>query len=115
MSGSPAPAVVISDTANSLHGSIGLAFDANGDLWVANLGTESECFKGKGASVVEFTPSQLVVSGSPAPVVSLLRATDLNGPLMIAFDASGNLWLTNGANTPYSVVAFSPSQLTTWG
>ena len=115
VSGSPAPAVVISDTANSLHGSIGLAFDANGDLWVANLGTESECFKGKGASVVEFTPSQLVVSGSPAPVVSLLRATDLNGPLMIAFDASGNLWLTNGANTPYSVVAFSPSQLTTLG
>jgi hypothetical protein len=115
VSGSPAPAVVISDTANSLHGSIGLAFDANGDLWVANLGTQSECFRGKGASVVEFTPSQLVASGSPTPAVALLRARDLNGPLMIAFDASGNLWLTNGANAPYSVVAFSPSQLTTSG
>ena len=114
-SGSPAPAVVLSDTANSLLGSIGLAFDANGDLWVANLGTQSECFRAKGASVVEFTPSQLVASGSPAPAVALLRGTYLNGPFMIAFDASGNLWLANGANTPYSVVAFSPSQLTTSG
>jgi hypothetical protein len=120
VSGSPAPAVVIGDavigdTANSLLGSIGLAFDGQGDLWVANLGTQSECFKAKGASVVEFTPSQLAASGTPTPVVALPRAKDLNGPFMIAFDATGNLWVTNGANIPYSVVAFSPAQLTTSG
>lgn len=116
VSGSPAPAVVLTANGNSLRGSIGLAFDAHGDLWVANLGVQSECFRAKGASVVEFTPSQLAASGAPTPAVTLIRSREsLNGPLMIAFDASGRLWLTNGENTPYSVVAFSPSQLDTSG
>jgi sugar lactone lactonase YvrE len=106
-SGSPAPAVTITSASGSLDGPIGLAFDASGDLWVADIGARG---------LVEFTPSQLAASGSPTPAVTIIPPSGtLDGALMLAFDASGRLWVTNGNNSPYSVIAFSASQLTASG
>jgi sugar lactone lactonase YvrE len=64
---------------------IGLAFDAHGNLWVAN---------NSASSIVEYTPSQLATSGSPAPAVTLTGSA-INFPNEIAFDHAGNLWITN--------------------
>jgi sugar lactone lactonase YvrE len=76
-SGSPAPAVVLSSTASdSLDAPNGLAFDAAGDLWVADEGSNS---------AVEFSPSQLGSSGSPAPVDTIGgSATGISDPWVIA-------------------------------
>jgi hypothetical protein len=85
-----------------------IAFDANGNLWVANGGQANY------SSVVEFSAAQLAASGSPAPNVTLTpNAGSLNQPAGLAFDASGDLWVSNmGANT---VVEFTPSQIASSG
>jgi sugar lactone lactonase YvrE len=106
-SGSPTPAVTISAASGSLADPVGIAFDASGDLWVANT---------NGNTIVEYTPSQLSASGAPAPAVTLsATASSIVGPLTIAFDASGKLWVANGDNAQNTVVAFSTSQLAASG
>lgn len=75
-SGSPAATVMLTASANSIAGPDGLAFDASGDLWVAN---------GDFDTIVEFRPSQLVASGSPTPVV-IVSGDALAGPWGLAFD-----------------------------
>lgn len=67
----PTPAVTITgaripheNLSVSLSCSDGLAFDAAGDLWVANTCTDSKFGLG---SIVEFTPDQLTTSGNPIP------------------------------------------------
>ena len=103
-SGTPTPAVTLATNAGSLNAPAGLAFDGNGNLWVANAGD---------SSVVEFTPSQLASSGSPAPAVTISAATgSLSLPIGIAFDGSGNLWVANSSNT---LVEFTASQLVASG
>ena len=56
---------------------VGLAFDASGNLYVANTDTNT---------VSEFTP------GSTTPTATL---TGLDAPDALAFDASGNLYVAN--------------------
>jgi sugar lactone lactonase YvrE len=105
-SGTPTPAVTISAASGSLAQPIGIAFDANGNLWVANSSN----------TLVEYTASQLAATAAPAPNVTV-SATDSSivGPLSIAFDASGRLWVANGNNGRNTVVAFSASQLAASG
>jgi sugar lactone lactonase YvrE len=114
-SGSPAPAVIITGAVVSgelsVFAPVGVAFDASGDLWVANRNPSYPCFIVR-SNLVEFTPSQLAASGSPAPAVMLIPPFGvMSGPFMLAFDASGRLWVTNSENSTSSVLAFSPSQL----
>jgi secreted PhoX family phosphatase len=102
--GSPTPtATMLPDASGSLDEPEGLAFDASGDLWVANY---------SGNSLVEFAPGQLV-TGSPAPVVTVSpdRSDSLDEPEGLAFDASGDLWVANYNSS--TVVEFTPGELVT--
>ena len=60
-SGSPEPRVVIRRARGSLAIPTGLAFDADGSLWVAELG----------GVVNKFTREQLAASGTPVPAVEV--------------------------------------------
>src|SRR5438093_6181263 len=91
VSGSPAPAVVLTENNNASPLPLGLAFGADGNLWVANL---------QARNVVAFSPAQLAVTGAPTPQV-VLSSTDgsLALPVGLAFDAEGSLWVVGGAGS----------------
>ena len=106
-SGTPTPAVTIAASAGSLDGPLGLAFDFSNNLWVANANA---------GSVVEFAAGQLAASGSPTPAVTLsASAGSIVGPIGIAFDAGGDLWVANGNTGHNTVVMFAAAQLTVSG
>jgi sugar lactone lactonase YvrE len=102
-SGSPAPAIVLSDTTTAelyLNSPSGLAFDPAGNLWVAN----------NGGMVDEFPHAQLLASGSlTAAVVDSNRLIE---PSRLAFDSAGNLWVS-GFNSPGYLVEYAHGQLGT--
>lgn len=99
--GKPLPRVVV----GGLNDPAGLAFDADGNLWVANITS---------STVVMFAPEQLLTSGSPTPTVTLTaNVGSLAGPMSIAFDASGSLWVANFSGD--TVVRFGASQLLSSG
>lgn len=84
----PDPAVTIGANGTpSLSRPGGLAFDASGNLWVANLTNNT---------VVRFGVAQLVPPGGPltpeATIASGSFASN-GGPWGLAFDASGALWV----------------------
>ncbi|MDA8207542.1 MAG: hypothetical protein M0Z92_00945 [Actinomycetota bacterium] len=115
-SGSPAAAVTISADANgSLNSPSDLAFGPAGNLWVEN----SNAFTGTNTgSIVEYMPSQLGVSGAPAPAVTLTSnaSGSINQPNGIAFDPAGNLWVANyGGGSSGTVSEFSPAELAAGG
>ena len=58
-----------------------------------------------GQTIAEYTPAQLASSGSPAPHVVLSVPAN---PTAVAFDASGNLWVTFQNQ---GIAGFAPSQL----
>jgi sugar lactone lactonase YvrE len=100
-SGAPVPSVVI----GGLGHPTSLAFDAAGALWVSDA---------QASTLVKYSPAQLAASGSPAPVVVLSAANgSLADPLGIAFDAAGNLWVTN--NGDETIAAFTAAQLAASG
>jgi sugar lactone lactonase YvrE len=88
-SGAPVPAVTIGDDGlGSLNGPEGITFDAQGNLWVAVFFSNL---------VVGYSSDQLAVSGNPVPAV-IVRSGDqsaLNNPCGLAFDATGDLWVSN--------------------
>jgi sugar lactone lactonase YvrE len=79
---------VLSAADLSLVNPAGLAFDAHGNLWVANIG---------GRTLASFTPGQLSRTGSPAPNVLITpNGGSLSVPVALAFDAEGDLWVVGG-------------------
>ena len=88
-SGSPAPRVVLSMARDSLASPSGIAFDAQGNLWVADAALQR---------LVSFSPQQQSTSGSPAPHVTI---SSHGGSLVVAtglaFDADGSLWVVTGS------------------
>ena len=105
--GAPTPVVTLtSDADDSLDRPTGLAFDPAGDLWVANLGSNT---------LVEYTASQLASGGAQTPAVTLTSdgSNSIDSPYFIAFDAAGDLWVPDyGAST---LVEFTPAELAASG
>lgn len=105
--GAQTPAVTLtSDGSGSLDTPYYPAFDAAGNLWVPDFGTNT---------LVEFTPSQLTASGSPTPAttISTDSANDLNQPTSITFDAAGDLWTASNGSS--RVLEYTPAQLVSGG
>ncbi|MGA2047194.1 MAG: hypothetical protein ABSG96_05850 [Terracidiphilus sp.] len=94
----------------AFSGPLGIAFDASGDLFIANNG---------GTSIERFDASILPTSAgahtlTPSAVISDDGKGSLQAPWALAFDAAGDLWSSN-ANAPNTLVEFTPSQLATTG
>jgi len=86
----PDPVAVITSTAlNFPQQSV---FDAQGNQWVTDHNNNS---------VLVFTAAQLAQTGtnSLTPAVTITSA-DFNGPLGIAFDPFGDLWIANNGGVP---------------
>jgi sugar lactone lactonase YvrE len=94
-----AAAPTFSITSSSLSDPECIAFDAHGNLWVAD----------NDAGLVEFTPSQLAASGTPTATVVIAPGSVMNEAEGIAFDANGNAWVADrGAQ---HILEFSAAQL----
>jgi hypothetical protein len=91
--GNVAPTASVTASSGSLNQPQGAAFDARGDLWVANS---------MGQTIAEFTPS----SGGLVPGVVLTVPVI---PTAVAFDAHGDLWATFQNE---GIAEFTPGQLT---
>lgn len=88
VSGKPGPDILISNLAGALNVPSGIAFAADGTLWVANLGRQN---------VVAFSPAQLAAGGALAPAIVLSPAANaVTLPTGLAFDAAGALWVVSG-------------------
>jgi len=100
--GSPAPSTTLSNVGpgNPLNHPIDLAFDADGNLWASNLGSEQP------SELVMYTATQALAGGSPNPAIRIARPT-LGGSRGLAFDAGGGLWMA----VPGALARFSRSQL----
>jgi ligand-binding sensor domain-containing protein len=101
VSGRQTPNVTLTaNAAGSLNGPIGLAFDAGGNLWIANVA----------GTVVEFTASQIASSGRPAPVVTLTGDfQSIQRPEHLTFDQGGNLWVAGIFSS--ALIEFTATQL----
>ena len=104
-SGDAAPTYGVGGNSTSPFEAEAEAFDAAGDLWVAN----------GNSTIVEYPKSSLAQSGNPAPAVVLTSdgSNSISSPSGLVFDASGDLWATNSGNGPGagSVVEFTRSEL----
>jgi streptogramin lyase len=93
------------------NGALGIVLGKNGNLWVSNVNV---------TTLFEFNAGHLPMIGSGlhvlAPDVTLTDdgAMSIQGPWALVFDAAGDLWSSN-ANTPFTLVKFGPTQITTTG
>jgi sugar lactone lactonase YvrE len=98
-SGSTDATTVIESTGGSLSGPMGLAFDRQHRLWVANFSN---------GTLVRFDRGQLAAGHTQIPAIVI------NGPghpTGLAFDASGAMWISQSNK----VVKYLPEQLETSG
>lgn len=96
----PTPAVTLAAVSSSLAGPRGVAFDEQGDLWVANA---------IGNTIVKFANDQQTASGSPTPSEILLVPSAYAGPLAMAFDNSGDLWVLGTASS--NLIEYTAQQI----
>jgi len=100
--GATAPSVVI--VSSVLDDAQDLAFDGQGNLWVANCDGE----------VFEYTPNQLAAGGVQSPAVTISGdAAHMDCEYGLAFDAHGNLWVAD--NDVSNIAEYSPAQLVASG
>jgi sugar lactone lactonase YvrE len=91
------PAFHVADTSSLDPRMQSIAFDADGNAWVAEAGLNQ---------VVEFTHAQLATAGVVAPAVRL--TFPFSDPVDLVFDAHHDLWV---ANSVIGVIMFTPAQL----
>jgi len=97
----PTPAVTITSTSFVFPQQA--AFDYNGNLWVTDNGA-NEVFVLTGAQLNTTSATSAVV-----PAVSITSTPAFNGPLGIAFDYHGDLYIANNATT--TIFGFSAASL----
>jgi sugar lactone lactonase YvrE len=85
----PAPMPTVTITGTNLNTPQQAVFDAQGDLWVADHGTNA---------VFVYSAQQLIMGGSITPSVTITSSNAFNGPLGIVFDKAGDLWIANNGN-----------------
>lgn len=89
-SDSPAPVAIITSTSFAFPQQS--VFDSKGNQWVTDHNNNT---------VLVFTASQLSATGTNATVPAVvISSAAFNGPLGIAFDSSGNLWIANNGGVP---------------
>jgi len=104
------PSVTLSDNGSgSIQAPWALAVDGYGNLWLSNANAPN--------TVVEFAKSQLAVTGSPTPNITLASATVSNNatlvaPNGVAFDNYGDLAVMS-SGAPFGMAGYGPSQLRT--
>ena len=103
------PTVTITSS-QAFNGPLGIAFDADANLWVAN-----KC----GTSIFGFKFANLrrqPGAATPTPDVILNEdgAGSIRAPWALVFDATGILW-SSKANAPPTIVEFSPMRLVSSG
>ena len=93
------------------NGALGIALH-DGNLWVANV---------NGTTIFEFNANHLPAIGvgtianlMPDVVLSDDGQGSIQGPWALVFDTAGDLWSSN-ANSPFTLVKFGPTQITTTG
>jgi hypothetical protein len=87
---SPEPVAIITST--SLAFPQQSVFDSKGNQWVTDHNNNT---------VLVFTAAQLMATGTSATVPAVvLSSAAFNGPLGIAFDSAGNLWIANNGGVP---------------
>jgi hypothetical protein len=86
----PAPDPVVVITSSSLAFPQQSAFDAHGNQWVTDHDNNT---------VLVFSSAQLALSGTNnlTPAITV-TSTSFDGPLGIAFDGGGNLWVANNGS-----------------
>jgi sugar lactone lactonase YvrE len=88
-----------------------LAFDAAGNLWVADSVNHK---------LLRYNRNQLSQDGIPAPAVTLANSAPrvpLSMPVDLAFDQGGNLWVANlgDGSPPGTLIMYTPSQAAAGG
>jgi len=87
----------------------GVTFDANGNLWVVDVGSTGP--PAIAPALYEFSAQQLTALGSnqrPIPVVTI-RSSVFSFPQQAVFDSKGDLWVSDDGSN--SVFEFTPTQL----
>lgn len=92
----PVPVETIGSNNGSLNHTTAVAFDAAGNLWVANDSSPT---------VVAYAPALLAAGGAPAPTV-IITLPDSTDPYGLVFDQRGTLWVSDGrSSTMYGLAA----------
>ncbi len=102
------PSVTLSAADTSLGTPISIAFDHQGNMWVANatvvLGNDAGL-----STVVEFPQSALMSSGSPLPTMTITLPGGIPIPWQIAFDNSGDLWVVTSSG--HTLLEYTAAQI----
>lgn len=104
-----APNITITSTP-AFAGALGIAFDAAGNLWVAN--NASTTIFGFNAGHLPTTSTTVALT--PDVTLSDDGKGSIQGPWALVFDGTGNLWSSN-ANAPDTVVEFAKASLAASG
>jgi hypothetical protein len=96
----PKPEPIATITSTALKFPQQSVFDSQGNQWVTDHNNDT---------VLVFTAAELARSGtnSTMPAV-IISSAEFNGPLGIAFDVKGNLWVANNGGVPGAKGAMSP-------
>jgi type II secretory pathway pseudopilin PulG len=93
----------------------GFAFDATGNIWIADTGNNRVQEFTSGGSWVQTIPSSGCGNVSPAGCTASSSNGQLSSPKGVAFDSSGNIWVTDYNNNRVEEFNSSGSYLTALG